>query len=47
MATHLSDGDRAPEFSGPSSDGGTVSLADFRGEKNVALFFYVKDNTPG
>jgi peroxiredoxin Q/BCP len=39
-------GKRAPAFKLPSSDGGEVSLADFRG-KSVVLFFYPKDNTPG
>ena len=47
MATHLKEGDRAPAFSAPTSDGTTVSLSSFRGKKNVALFFYVKDSTPG
>ena len=47
MATHLTQGDRAPEFSAPSWDGSTVSLSDYRGRRNVVLFFYVKDNTPG
>jgi peroxiredoxin Q/BCP len=39
-------GKRAPAFKLESSDGGKVSLADFRG-KNVVLYFYPKDNTPG
>jgi peroxiredoxin Q/BCP len=47
MPTHLSPGDRAPAFSAKTADGSTVSLKDFKGKKNVALFFYVKDNTPG
>lgn len=47
MPTHLSPGDRAPAFSAPTSDGTTIALGDFRGKKNVVLFFYVKDNTPG
>lgn len=36
----------APDFSLPSSNGKTVSLSDFRG-KNVVLYFYPKDMTPG
>lgn len=40
-------GDRAPDFSLASSDGGTVALASFRGVKNVVLYFYPKDDTPG
>ena len=47
MPTHLSPGDRAPAFSATTADGAAVSLSDFKGKKNVALFFYVKDNTPG
>lgn len=39
-------GDRAPEFSLPSSDGTTVSLKQLRGKK-VVLYFYPKDDTPG
>jgi len=39
-------GKRAPAFKLESYDGEKVSLADFRG-KNVVLYFYPKDNTPG
>jgi thioredoxin-dependent peroxiredoxin len=39
-------GKRAPAFKLDGSDGAQVSLADFRG-KNVVLYFYPKDNTPG
>jgi peroxiredoxin Q/BCP len=39
-------GDRAPEFSGTTSDGKRVALADFRGRKPLVLYFYPKDNTP-
>ncbi len=39
-------GDRAPQFKLPSTDGSTVSLADFKGKK-VVLYFYPKDDTPG
>ncbi len=46
MGERPKEGDRAPEFRLPSSDGGEVSLADFRG-KEVVLYFYVKDNTTG
>ena len=42
----LKEGDAAPEFSVAASGGGTISLADFRG-RNVILYFYPKDNTPG
>ena len=42
----LTAGDMAPEFSLENSDGVSISLRDFRG-KNVVLYFYPKDNTPG
>ena len=39
-------GQSAPAFTLPSSNGKQVSLEDFRG-KNVVLYFYPKDMTPG
>lgn len=39
-------GDKAPEFSLPTQDGGIVSLKDMKG-KPVVLYFYPKDDTPG
>jgi peroxiredoxin Q/BCP len=42
----LKEGDKAPEFSVATSGGGHVSLADYSG-KNVILYFYPKDDTPG
>ena len=42
----LKEGDRAPEFNAATSGGGRVSLADFKG-KNVILYFYPRDDTPG
>lgn len=46
-AATLNVGDAAPDFSMPADNGGTVSLADFKGDKNVVLYFYPKDDTPG
>ncbi|OYD07062.1 thioredoxin-dependent thiol peroxidase [Paludifilum halophilum] len=43
----LKEGDQAPDFSLPATHGENVSLADYRGKKNVVLYFYPKDNTPG
>lgn len=42
----LKEGDPAPDFTAASNGGGKISLAELRG-KNVVLFFYPKDNTPG
>lgn len=42
----LKEGDIAPAFTAATSGGGTVSLADLKG-KNVVLYFYPRDDTPG
>ena len=42
----LSVGDKAPAFSMPASNASSVSLATLKG-KNVVLYFYPKDDTPG
>jgi len=42
----LKAGDKAPDFSAATNGGGTVKLADFKG-KNIVLYFYPKDDTPG
>jgi peroxiredoxin Q/BCP len=39
-------GDKAPDFSGVDQDGNAITLQDFKG-KNLILYFYPKDNTPG
>lgn len=39
-------GNKAPKISLPNDKGQTVSLADFKG-KNVVVYFYPKDDTPG
>jgi len=40
-------GDIAPDFTLKSQNGSEVSLSDFRGKKNVVVYFYPKDDTPG
>jgi thioredoxin-dependent peroxiredoxin len=40
-------GDAAPEFDLTDSAGKRVRLSDFRGKRNVVLYFYPKDDTPG
>ena len=42
----LKEGDVAPEFTATTNGGGKVSLSDFKG-KNVILYFYPRDDTPG
>ena len=37
----------APGFSTPNEAGDTVRLSDFQDSKNVVLYFYPKDDTPG
>jgi peroxiredoxin Q/BCP len=37
----------APEFRTPNESGETINLSDFKGKKNVVLYFYPKDDTPG
>jgi peroxiredoxin Q/BCP len=39
-------GDKAPEFKGVDENGENISLSNFKG-KNIILYFYPKDNTPG
>ncbi len=51
MSKELQVGDKAPAFTavavgGEYGDGKKVSLSDFKG-KNVVLYFYPKDDTPG
>ena len=45
--TAVQEGQPAPDFTLPSTTGEPVSLSQFRGNKNVVLFFYVRDDTPG
>ena len=45
MATHLKEGQKAPQFTGIDQDGNKVSLANFKGKK-IALYFYPEDDTP-
>jgi peroxiredoxin Q/BCP len=42
----LNIGDKAPAFKLKNDDGDDVALKDFKG-KNVILYFYPKDDTPG
>ncbi len=40
-------GQEAPDFELPDADMNRVRLSDYRGQKQVVLFFYPKDDTPG
>jgi thioredoxin-dependent peroxiredoxin len=42
----LKEGDEAPDFSAQATGDLKMSLSDFKG-KNVILYFYPKDDTPG
>jgi thioredoxin-dependent peroxiredoxin len=42
----LTEGDQAPDFTLTSDSGESIRLADLRG-KQVVLYFYPKDDTPG
>ncbi len=42
----LKEGDKAPLFTALTNGGGKIALSDFKG-KNVILYFYPKDDTPG
>ncbi|WP_373975028.1 peroxiredoxin [Chitinibacter sp. SCUT-21] len=43
----LNVGDLAPDFSLPDAAMEMVQLSQFRGKKNVVLYFFNKDHTPG
>ncbi|MDP3467473.1 MAG: thioredoxin-dependent thiol peroxidase [Daejeonella sp.] len=42
----LTEGQKAPDFNAKDQTGKNISLSDFSG-KNVILYFYPKDDTPG
>ncbi len=43
----LEEGDIAPDFELKSDDGKEYRLSQFKGKKEVVLYFYPKDDTPG
>jgi peroxiredoxin Q/BCP len=45
--TPLEVGEQAPSFSLKATGGKDVALQDFVGRKNLVLYFYPKDGTPG
>ena len=45
--TMLEKNQAAPAFSAPNQHNEIISLSDYRGSRNVILYFYPKDDTPG
>ncbi|HID44798.1 MAG TPA: peroxiredoxin [Chromatiaceae bacterium] len=43
----LKRGDKAPDFELPTADMSMLRLSDFSGKKNLVVYFYPKDDTPG
>ena len=43
----MEEGKKAPDFTALNQDGKKVKLSSFRGKKNVVLYFYPRDMTPG
>src|SRR5262245_52095819 len=43
----IEEGKPAPAFTLKDQSGATVSLAQFKGKRDVVLYFYPKDDTPG
>jgi len=47
MEIKVKAGDSAPEFEAVTSEGTKLGLKDLVGKKNIVLYFYPKDDTPG
>ncbi len=43
----LKEGTQAPDFTALDQNGSKIKLSSFKGKKNVVLYFYPKDMTPG
>ncbi|MFQ5444770.1 MAG: peroxiredoxin [Nitrospinales bacterium] len=43
----VKEGNKAPDFTAVDQDGNKIKLSSFRGKKNIVLYFYPKDMTPG
>jgi len=43
----LQENNLAPSFAEPNQNNETISLSDYVGNKNIILYFYPKDDTPG
>ena len=40
-------GSKIPEFSLPDQNGNVININDYIGKKNLVIYFYPKDDTPG
>ena len=48
MATkEIKEGNKAPDFTALDQNGKKLKLSSLRGKKNIVLYFYPKDMTPG
>ena len=47
MGDNSQEGKKAPDFSAVDQNEKPVKLSSFKGKKNVVLYFYPKDMTPG
>ena len=47
VAKEIKEGNKAPDFTALDQNGEKVKLSSFKGKKNVILYFYPKDMTPG
>ena len=45
--TMLEKNQPAPAFSCPNQDNQIINLSSYKGSKNIVLYFYPKDDTPG
>lgn len=43
----IEEGKAAPAFTLPDQNGKKVALKDWKGDKNVLIYFYPRDDTPG
>jgi thioredoxin-dependent peroxiredoxin len=43
----VKEGKKAPDFTGKNQEGKSVKLSSFKTKKNIVLYFYPKDMTPG
>ena len=47
LSSMIKEGNKAPDFSATDQNGNKIKLSSFKGKKNVVLYFYPKDLTPG